>query len=74
MLMVNENKGYNQVIENLVYQAVNRLQTSTEVDESWQPLVDVINVCAATYNLEPKQIMDDYSNLLRTTLLNLINV
>jgi hypothetical protein len=71
--MVSE-KGYYQVIENLVFQAINRLQSSDVIDETWQPLVDVINVCASTYNIEPKQILEDYSDLLRSTLLQVINV
>lgn len=65
--------GYLQVIDNLVFHAIAKLQKGP-IDDSWQQLVDVVNICAETYNVDPKDVLTDYSAKLNLTLTNLCNV
>lgn len=68
------NTGYVQVIDNLVYHAIRKLQLTGTVDDEWQPIVDIINLCANTYQHTPQQVLSDYSNQLSQTLITLANV
>jgi hypothetical protein len=68
------NTGYVQVIDNLVYHAIRKLQTTGTVDDEWQHMVDIINLCANTYQQNPQQVLSDYSNQLSQTLITLANV
>jgi hypothetical protein len=61
-------KGYDQVIDNLVYYGIKALQTN----ENWEKLEDVVRVCADTYGKTESQVILDYSHKLRKQLLSLI--
>lgn len=65
--------GYSQYIDNLVYHAIINLTVSYEV-QYWQKLVDTINVCSKTYNMDINTIYDDYSEKLEHQLKTLANV
>lgn len=62
--------GYQQVLENLVYAAIHAMIHQKE--EYWEPLQQIVSTCAITYNIEEKQILADYEQLLEKQLLKIV--
>ena len=70
---MDEDMGYLQYIDNLVYYAI--IGLTTEYDHHyWQKLVDTINYCSIYYNKHIYLIYKDYYNKLEQQLKYLANV
>lgn len=72
--------GYNQVLENLVYETLKLLKNDFDVivkdgemiDERWDQLDKIMETCAITYNKSLEEVADDYENMLESQLLEII--
>lgn len=63
--------GYQQVIENLVYFAI---QSLTSKHDNWDQLETVVSECEKVYNISKLQIVHDYECKLEEQLLKLAYV
>lgn len=60
--------GYLQVIDNLVYHAIQILQ---DYNDNWDALNHIAAVCAETYNIPFDVLKEDYEKALEIKLLYL---
>jgi hypothetical protein len=70
---MDEQMGYAQYIDNLVYYAIIGLTIEYDL-KYWQQLVDTINYSSVYYNKNISLIYMDYSNKLEQQLRYLANV